>query len=379
MAAVARDDVLKLVEGIYRAATQPEQWGSVLGQTTQLFGGSGAVLEVIKLPPPGHALFHSHGVPVDQFDEYSAHIVPIAPRVHYIARQPAGRVLYDYQFITEQEMSRDESYEFFSRHEGRYFVCGVLQSDKQHFGVVTVLRSTKQGHADREQVELMELLLPHFRGALDLTMRWQDAGAHNRAIEEALNCLLDGVFLLRRDGSIAYANATAQEMARVCDGFSIRENAIQIDATASRSALQKGLDQLVRSTDGASFAAPPLDIPVPRASGQPPLVFTLKPTHLEETHPNAKDRPVAILFVHDPVRATRHDWRLIGEYFGLTAAELGLAESIHEGLSLPVYAKKHKLSMNTVYTHYRRLKDKLKCDGQIALIKRLTDLMPRIG
>ncbi len=107
-----RDHVLKLVEHIYQAATQPEQWDKVLRETTRLVGGSGALLEVFKNPPPGHRLFYSHGLPTDLFDEYAAHIAANSPRFHHALRQPVGRIIYDYQYITEREMARDEVLQF---------------------------------------------------------------------------------------------------------------------------------------------------------------------------------------------------------------------------------------------------------------------------
>ena len=379
MAEGPRDDVLRLVEHIYQAATHPEQWDKVLRETTRLIGGSGALLEVFKKPPPGHRLFYSYGIPTDLFDEYAAYIAANSPRFDYAIRQPVGRIIYDYQFITEQEMSHDESYNFYARGDGKYFLGGILQKDAQNFGVVTVQRSAKQGHADRRDIELMQLLLPHFRSALQLGLRWSEVEAQSTAIHDALNCLSDGVFLLRNDATISFASETAQQMARAADGFSIRENSVQVESIASRLAFQQALEDLRLSSEWIPSERSVRDIPVHRRSGQPPLVFTLKPVRLQSDDAAFKDHPVYILFAHDPLRVVHHDWALVGKLFGLTAAELDLTQSLFTGVSLPDYARVHGLSMNTVYTHYRHLKDKMKCDGQLALIKKLTDLMPRTG
>ncbi len=57
--------------------------------------------------------------------------------------------------------------------------------------------------------------------------------------------------------------------------------------------------------------------------------------------------------------------------YSLTAAEQRLARSIAYGEGLTEYASRCKLSINTVYTHYRRIKSKLECRSQAALITRL--------
>lgn len=56
---------------------------------------------------------------------------------------------------------------------------------------------------------------------------------------------------------------------------------------------------------------------------------------------------------------------------GLTPAERRLAIAIGCGETLHEYSRRVGLSMNTVYTHYRRLKEKLGCASQAELVFRL--------
>ena len=56
---------------------------------------------------------------------------------------------------------------------------------------------------------------------------------------------------------------------------------------------------------------------------------------------------------------------------GLTPAERRLAAALVLGEALPTYARRNGVSMNTVYTHYRRLKMKLDCASQAELLARL--------
>lgn len=68
----------------------------------------------------------------------------------------------------------------------------------------------------------------------------------------------------------------------------------------------------------------------------------------------------------DPDRLVR---RL--ESFGLTAAECQLARCLALGESLPDYARRNDRSINTIHTHYRRIKEKLDCASQTELLARL--------
>jgi DNA-binding CsgD family transcriptional regulator len=57
--------------------------------------------------------------------------------------------------------------------------------------------------------------------------------------------------------------------------------------------------------------------------------------------------------------------------FGLTLAERRLAVALMLGEALPAHARRTRRSMNTVYTHYRRIKAKLDCATQAELLARL--------
>lgn len=60
--------------------------------------------------------------------------------------------------------------------------------------------------------------------------------------------------------------------------------------------------------------------------------------------------------------------------FALTDAERRLTRALAQGERLAEYATRTAVSMNTVYTHYRRIKEKLDCRDQAALAARLRDI-----
>ena len=57
--------------------------------------------------------------------------------------------------------------------------------------------------------------------------------------------------------------------------------------------------------------------------------------------------------------------------FSLTPAERRLARAVAAGERLPVYARRTGISVNTAYTHYARVKDKLDCSNRNELVSRL--------
>jgi DNA-binding NarL/FixJ family response regulator len=51
-----------------------------------------------------------------------------------------------------------------------------------------------------------------------------------------------------------------------------------------------------------------------------------------------------------------------------------LAQALQEGMAVTDYARARKLSLNTAYTHLRRIKEKTGCKHMAELIRWLNDL-----
>ncbi len=62
------------------------------------------------------------------------------------------------------------------------------------------------------------------------------------------------------------------------------------------------------------------------------------------------------------------------DVFGLTESEAHLAQALQSGVPIGNYARDRALSLNTVYTHLRRLKEKTGCHRMPELIRKLNDL-----
>jgi DNA-binding CsgD family transcriptional regulator len=102
----------------------------------------------------------------------------------------------------------------------------------------------------------------------------------------------------------------------------------------------------------------------------------------------ADEEGIRLLTLMEPhlTRAIKLYWRRLRQtidpdYFDrrlasytLTDAERRLARALAQGERLAEYASRTAVSMNTIYTHYRRIKEKLDCRDQAALAARLRDI-----
>jgi DNA-binding CsgD family transcriptional regulator len=287
-----------------------------------------------------------------------------------VHQQHTGDVGWDgLIFDDEATLARDPFYaEFLGRIGLRYFISGVLTNTRRQFGVVAVQRSPKQGHVGGSEIKRMRLLLPHLQQALDVAARLGQRVDARASFEHALDWLADGVALIGSDGAVTYANDALQTMARRNDGLRIAKGRLIFAAPDAAARLQAAIGCIDGLHDGNPGPLQVSDFAAARPSGAPPYVVSTRP--LFGNSPDSR----AIIFIHDPLRRHAVAIDLLREMFGFTEAEASLAQSIQSGVSLAEYARTRAVSLNTVYTHLRRLKEKTGCNRMPALIRKLNDV-----
>jgi DNA-binding CsgD family transcriptional regulator len=363
-------DIASTIEAVYAAGLDPTLWAPALAAMTRTVGGAGATLEVIEKPLLGHREFHQCGFPPAEVLPYLDRYAALNPRLPFALRQRPGEIVYDHLILDPPAMQRSAFYEEFLPRLGlRYCVIGVLANTEREIAVVTVQRSPGQGHIDRAGISSMELLVPHVRQALDMAARLGAASEVGHALESALNWLADGVALVRADGAIGHANAAFAKIARDGDGIRTRKGAIEFLITDAHMRLDEAIGSVARLR-GGDLRGRGMDFHVPRPSGAAPYLVSVRPV----PHKAAAKGVVAIVFIRDPVSANAASLRALREIFGMTRAEAHLAQAIQAGTPVSRYAQMHGTSINTVYTHLRRIKEKTGCDRMVQLARKLNEL-----
>jgi DNA-binding CsgD family transcriptional regulator len=339
---------------------------------TRLFGGAAASLEVFKPPLQAPVEFHSFGIPPAGELAYLEHYAALNPRAAFAFGHATQDLLWDYQMLDERAMNRDPFYTWLQpQMDLRYFMAGQFYRTPGECVGVSVHRTRKQGHVNASEVALMKRLMPHFRQALDTAMRLKSARSFGRSLEGALDWLADGVALISQDGRVLYANESLQAIARRADGIRIRRGVIEFvapDAGTRFSAALAGIHRMRAGHVGATG-----DFPVPRRAAPPYLVSVRPVAHSGRDH-DGETQATALVFVHDPLQRVAGMIRVLREVFGLTEAEASVADALHAGTPLGDYARERNVSLNTVYTHLRRIKEKTGCTRMAELIRKFNDL-----
>jgi DNA-binding CsgD family transcriptional regulator len=220
----------------------------------------------------------------------------------------------------------------------------------------------------------MRQLLPHLRQAFDVTRRLRSTGYVAGALEHTLDWLADGVALLRADGHVLHANSALGEFARRRDGLRLVKGAIEIADPEARLRLARAIAGAGGTADANSGAETLADFPASRPSRSPPYIVSVRPLVDRHDKLGAKSGATVIVFVRDPLKPNANAAHLMREIYGFTEAEANLAQAIRIGMPLADYAEARHVSLNTIYTHLRRIKEKADCTRMADLIRKLNDL-----
>ena len=357
----------------FAAGLDAELWPQALASIMRCVGGIAATLEFYNRTPFALKEFHGHAVAPASEMKYIKDFLAVNPRIPAMMAQHHDTILHDYMVLEERQIDRDPFYaDFLSPIECRYFISGRLKPQGDEHVGFSVQRSAKQGHVQKSQIELMRRFLPHMQQAVDVARRLKGFAGERQSLEAALDWLADGVVLLRADGSVVYANEAIQAILRSGDGIRTHRGFIEFDATGVQSRFAKSLDIVRRlRTSNTQDAIP--DFAAPRPSGSAPYVVSVRPLPVREITRSASAAEIMVL-VRDPLTTSTAVIRVLREVFGLTAAEAHVAHALQQGILLDDYARENSVSINTVYTHLRRIKEKTGCGRMPELIRKLNEV-----
>ena len=362
---MSSDRSLELIESVYACVSDTDRWQDFLATVSDEFGAC-ALIETVDRSTGIHTVFGSSGLPpaneIQYLDDYAHH----SPRLSYGLSQELGAIGYDYQIISEAEMARNLFYsEFLPQLGFRYFMSGVLHQDETRFSAFSVQRSERQGHADKADLERLQVLLPHIRQAFDLTLRLERSLELETGLAAACDWLSDATLLVRADGTILFANDPARALLRTGDGMRTLNGELSFTHPQSQTNYVNALSAALGHLQAISAR---LDFAANRPSGAEPLVVAVR--RLPAARHGLSTGAAAAVFVRKP-DTTSNSVSVLRACFGLTVAEAELAEALRTGVTVSAYGALRGLSLNTVYTHLRRIKDKTGTSRLPDLVRKL--------
>lgn len=237
------------------------------------------------------------------------------------------------------------------------------------------LRDSRRREYGREEVALMQALVPHVSRAVTIEQRLGGITLEHAGLSEALDRLPTGVVLLDERGRVTVFNRAAAELLRHGDGLSVdREQQLCAARGSDTASLRRAIvgacaTGAMERAGGGGFH-PGSALLLARPSGRRPLQVTVAPLRLRVPI-LAGAPPRALVLIADPdARAIPLEdvWRGL---FGLTAAEARVAKLLAAGMRVAECVDALAVGEATIRTHLKRLMHKTASRTQADLMRAL--------
>lgn len=346
------------VATLYDAAAAPERWPDALRAIEDLTGSADVSLIFAPLRADP-ALTISSRFSEDICNTYSTDYLGICRRVAYGATHPDVRLHYDALVATEREMDRDPVYSWLQSIGLRYFVAGNVHRNANYQVYASLQRSPTQGHVQRSEIELFQLVSRHIGQALMLADELGTLDAHRRFSTTALDLSPQALFALSERGRIVFANRAAERLMHDGAAIMVREGHL----CAALPSEQRAFARLIASAAGSVEDGAGGWLRLRRAGTETPLAVFATRLPAAAILPTTEQACV-LLAVHDPLARAATAGEALREVFGLTDAECRIAEGLASGLTPAALAAAANTSAQTVRSQIKAVFRKLDAHRQ---------------
>ena len=336
------DDLLQLIDHVYSAALDEEQWSNVAPEIAHTFGSSSTTLMIERVGASSQILSMTENVSA-RIDAYRDHYWKSDIWVERaVQRIGMSRVGSSRDIVSDTEFQETEFYRDWCRHLDVFYVVGaVFPSGPGELGVLGIHRPRSSGAYDEDDKYFVSRFLPHLQRALRVREQVGRAGVAERLSWETLNRCDTAAFLVAADGRLVFLNHLGEALlaagtaVRSCNG---RLTTIRRDDAQQLSALiHAACDRADNKTQSNGVMC------IRPVNGQK-LSVLVSPFRL--TSPG-RPQAGAIVFVRDPNRLISAAATLRA-LFQLTPAEARIAEALAQGRTLQEIATAQRATLQTV-------------------------------
>lgn len=244
----------------------------------------------------------------------------------------------------------------------------------------TLYQSATEGAFTPLERDRLAILLPHISSSLGVMPILRGLELKTAASLATLDRLSVGVLLFDAHSRLTFANCAARRILKEEDGLKLKHSfndsslgEIIIDKKRSQDALASALGSAVSPgiLHTAHFSRA---MTVPRPSGRQDYLLNFSSLAVQNEFGSGDDAPRAIAFITDSDQPISLDGELLKEAYGLTVAEVRLAEILVECLTIDETADRLGVGRSTVKTQLQCIYAKTKTNNRAKLIKLIMSL-----
>jgi DNA-binding CsgD family transcriptional regulator len=358
------------VELLYAAAADPTLWQAALRAIEDYTGSTGAVLNLVPKTASAMPICLAGSFSDDGCADYAANYMWRCPRIGFAEAHPDVPVHWDHMILTEYEMDRDATYEWYGSHGLRYYVAGWIGGTDHHHAYMSLQRSRRQGHIEPKNVEQFKLVLKHMAQALTLAVRLGTLDQQCRFDLALIDAMPQAVFALDGAGKVVLTNAKADCLLSEADALVVFDGKLQCRSGSEQARFMR----VVAAALEASTVEPKGGwVRIERVSKRRALMAFVAPLMPPESLIGAIE-PRALVIIGDAADGLAVDEQALHDLFGLTHAEARLTCALSAGHSLESAAALLGVQPTTVRSELKSVFRKTAVNRQQDLVRLITSL-----
>lgn len=373
MTQLDQSTLLQLIELIYTAAIQPEQWGAVMHAIGKVYQARYTNFYVANTAQQQVMLFQSIDTEPEVIASWATNFAPHDARIINYVMNPdskTGLTVTNDDMVDRKKFSQSFAYNEFLAPTECEETLAIIAAQHGPLRVITSInRSERVGRYSAEECRFMDALKPHLQRAAYISTQLSSLSQAQQLSCELMDQLPFGVVAVGHDGKVLEINKRAHQLLHGIDELLIQSGQLLIRDKAANTALQQAIASSI--TLHTSNHRQNVCIAVPRNDGKHrPLQVLVNPLTQHQSA-FALRAGAALVFLFGEDHAPQLNQRVLSELYGLTRAETQLAVQLAQGHTLDQIATLNCISMNTVRTHMKHLFTKTECTTQAQLVRTL--------
>lgn len=363
---VSLEDFSRIAGSIHAAAVGPTDWTAPLEDIAHTIG---AVASGLLIGGGTDRTLRSASLPVDALDTYLAYYHGIDYVLDAVEHGPVGLVHAGSELIARRERS-EFNHEWMRPYGLQDGLFVRLTTGPQPTCLIIAAERGGESFANRDRVDLINALLPHWQQALRTQDRLLGLSAAAAAIGDVIDTVRHAVMLIDHRGAIVNANAVAESLLTANDGLRVRNGVLGASQPSADADLQYSVAQAI-SPARFGFRSGSV-ITCGRPDGRRPYIIHIVPLGIDDTAQGGR----AMLIVIDPEDKPWPPVALLRRVFGMTRSEAEVAVRLIDGDGIKPISDDLNLSAATVKTHLQHVFDKTHTHRQAELVRLLLTVIP---
>lgn len=358
-----------LIGAIYDTALQPEKWRDALAQITRYMNGKASLFGMHNAAVRTANAFYSWGDDPKYTESYFKQYAKLNPTVVPLSLHvKPGEVFSISTVVPYDEFRRTRLYLEWVKPQGYGDATHVLiEKSATSYAHLGTVHSPEDSPVDDDARGRMRLLAPHICRAVAIGKILDFHKAESAMLSRTVDQIAAGIFLVRKNGQIAYANAAARTL------LDKRNIVREVDGTLTildRAKEKAFVGALTEAASGDDLGrGPGFTIALSARDDSRFVAHVLSLAAGGRQEVGNKLDAVAAIFLHQADIQTPTLFEAVAQHFKLSPSELRVLFAIVEVGGVPEVAEVLGVSEATVRTHLKHVFAKTGTNRQADLVK----------